>query len=189
MKSIFYLAFLFFTISSFSQSQKELIADNCNCVQKIGNNLDNEQKKKAIMDCTLNAFKKNRAYTERVVKKFTGKENIEGSDVFLYHQDVFNYIMIDNCSEYRTIMSEILETEAPNAIIEKVGNEICSSLPNELSEKVIKLTIDEITEKNYREISKIYTEEKGEQYISDLREYLVSNCGKYIKYIENKYKN
>jgi uncharacterized membrane-anchored protein YjiN (DUF445 family) len=185
MKNTLYVIVLLFTICSFSQSEKELIEDNCNCVKLINSNLDKEQKTKAIMDCTLNAFKKNNVYTETVVKKFTGKENIEGKDVFQYHQDVFDKIMTDNCSEYRILMSEILETGTDNEIIEKVGNEICSDLPNELSDEIIKPIIDRITNKNYQEISKNYSAEEGKQYILDLRKYLVFNCGKYRKYAEN----
>ena len=185
MKHILYLTLVLFSVSAFSQSQKELIEDNCNCVKTIDSSLDNDQKAKEIMDCTLNTFKKNKTYTEKVVKEFTGKKRIEGKDVFLYHQDVFNDIMTDNCSEYRILMSKILETETDNAIIKKVGDEICSSLPNELSEEIIKPIIDRITGKNYKEISKTYSEEKGQQYISDLRDYLVYNCGKYRKYVEN----
>jgi hypothetical protein len=114
-------------------------------MKKINSNLDNEQKTKAIMDCTLNAFQKNRTYTETVVKKYTGKENIEGKDVFQYLEDVFDKTLTDNCSEYRILMSKILETETENKIIEKVGNEICSYLPNELSDNIIKPIIDRIT--------------------------------------------
>jgi len=185
MKNTLCTILLLFTICSFSQSEKELIEDNCNCVKKINSNLGNEQKTKAIMDCTLNAFKKNNSYTETAVKKFTGKKSIEGKDVFKYHQDVFDKIMTDNCSEYRILMSEILETGTENIIIEKVGNEICANLPNELSDEIIKPIINRITNKNYQEISKNYSEEKGKQYILDLRKYLVFNCGKYRKYAEN----
>jgi hypothetical protein len=187
MKYILPLFLLFFAFNSFSQSEKELIEDCCNCFKTINSNLNLKDKKKSIMDCTLNAFKENRNYTEKVVKEFTGKNEVDGEDVFLYLQEVFNDILIDNCSEYKLLMSQILEIRTFNPIIEKVGDEICANLPKDLSEKVIKETIDSITQKNYNEISKTYSKEKGAQYISDMRDYLIFYCGKYKNYLDKKY--
>ncbi|GAA0728529.1 hypothetical protein GCM10009430_37790 [Aquimarina litoralis] len=172
---------LLVTFQVFSQTKEQLIKDNCECLKQISSDLNNDQKSKSLMDCSLNAFKKNRIYTEKVVKEFTGKNQIDGKDVFKYHQEVFDDIMMDNCDLYKEIMIEVLGIDKSNEVIQKIGSKVCKELDDNLNQEKIKITIDKITKDNLESITQKYkTDEK--KYVDDLRFYLVNNCGKYRKY-------
>ena len=182
MKLITCLVF-FLTVVSYSQTEKQLIEDNCKCINKVDEKIKKDEKVKLIMDCSLQAFKQNRSYTEMAVKEFTGKKSIEGSDILDYQTDVFNDIMADNCVKYRNLLADIYGTQPKNRIIEKIGLEVCKNLPREFSEAELITLYESITDKNYNEISNTYTKENEQDYVSDLKEYLVNNCGKYRQHV------
>lgn len=175
MKNLAFIILLFSAIS-YSQSEEQLIADNCNCVKTIEQNISLEQKAQLIMDCSLNAFKKNRSYTEKVVKKFTGKNSVEGRDVFNYLQYVFDYTMIKKCTEYRELMAEILGVTSLNSTVTEIGSQVCAELNQKYSEEKQNSIIEKLTNERKQEIIKEYGENFEENYKKELYLFLLYNC-------------
>ncbi|MBB3123600.1 hypothetical protein FHS04_001103 [Mesoflavibacter sabulilitoris] len=178
MKKLICFILLFSTVA-YSQNEEQLIEDNCNCVKTIEKNISIDQKKKSIMSCSLNAFKKNRSYTEKVVKKFTGKNSIDGNDVFNYLQNVFDYTMTNECTEYRNLMAEILGANSLNSTVKEIGIQVCSELKQEYSKEKINSIIEKINIENKEKIMKEYSVDFKENYKNELNLFLFYNCEVY----------
>lgn len=176
-----YIIFLIFLTSyfSFSQTEEQLIKDNCDCTKTIDKDISIEQKKEQIMSCSLNAFKKNRSYTEKVVKEYTGKNSIDGNDVFLYLQDKFDYIMNVNCAEYRSLMAEILGATSLNSTVKEIGLKVCAEFNEDYSSELEKSVIEKVTNENKEAIIEEYGKNFAEQYRDDLNLFLFFNCDIY----------
>lgn len=178
MKSITCILFLF-SLISYSQNEDQLIEDNCNCVKTIEKNISLEQKRKLIMDCSLNAFKENRLYTEKVVKEFTGKNSVNGYDVFNYLQEVFDYTMTNNCSEYKDLMAEILGATSINPTVKEIGLKVCSELSQDFSEEKANTIIEKLTKEKGQKLIKLYGPNFKENYKNELNLFLFYNCEVY----------
>ena len=131
------------------------------------------------MNCSLNAFKKNRSYTEKVVKQFTGKSIINGKDVFKYLEVIFDKVMVNQCEEYKVHMIDIMGINKMNSTIKKISSQVCNDINVSDSEQSINSKIQKLKKENNEEIIQVYGEKNEEEFLKELYIYLFYNCDQY----------